>query len=462
MRTGMLIPVGKAFGELAQLPIEGKITKWIQAVPYGSWDHPMFGVTVFNKDNASEMKQNFLNNVSGTGLHTDFEHGLDRAKGSKASGRVLDMDVKDDGLYWRVEFTEEASKEIRDGAWNYFSPEWYDDWTTPMGESKFAGKEFNHVPSGGALTNKPWIKDMIPVNAFSEAVLEDNKTMLHKEMDEKHYISTDGGNTWEVVGSVADWEHSEPGSGPTPRTDEDDKSGDNKDSGSRRDSPPPAFEPPDNSKEGSEVKFTKEELAKMGLPEDATDEQIREATLVAFSEAVTARKANADAAKDKAFSEQFPEEHAELMRQREGRIEGEAKKFSMGFVRQTDAEGNPTTKGFSALVISKIADTHKLFSQGKVEDGMKLFSETLELANKATNVLDYGNIGSTLETPETDDKVVASDPDGIAKQFAEAVTATQNAAGGASKMSWGDAISATAAEKPELAKAYSELHARPS
>jgi hypothetical protein len=63
-------------------------------------------------------------------------------------------------------------------------------------------------------------------------------------------------------------EHSEPGTGspPAPRTDEDDKSGDKDGEGIRRDTPPPQDE-----KEGSDMKLSANALKLLGLPEDADE-----------------------------------------------------------------------------------------------------------------------------------------------------------------------------------------------
>lgn len=165
------VPVGSlAFSE--GVWIEGN-RKWIKVVPYDSWDHPMFGETVVTRENALEMKTNFDRGVLGVNAHTDYEHGLDPTKGKKASGKYLELDVRDDGLWGLVEFTPEAVKEIDDGEWNYFSPMFNND-KYPF-EHPHTKDKIPWVVRGGGVTNQPWIKGMPPLN-FSELAVSVSKT----------------------------------------------------------------------------------------------------------------------------------------------------------------------------------------------------------------------------------------------------------------------------------------------
>lgn len=139
---------------------------WLQIYPFDTWDHPLFGETTIDEDRASAIKYHFDNRIRGQDIATDYEHGLDTAKGKKASGWFRELDVRDDGLWGLVEFTDTARDEIEKGEWRYFSGEHLDTWTHPQN-----GQTFDYVLTGGGLTNKPWIKGMFPLN-FSEVVVE--------------------------------------------------------------------------------------------------------------------------------------------------------------------------------------------------------------------------------------------------------------------------------------------------
>jgi FtsZ-interacting cell division protein YlmF len=140
--------------------------KWIQLYPYDSWDHPFYGTTTIDKEVAQKFVDNFNNHTRGTEIHSDYEHGEDAAKGSKASGKFLQVEARDDGPWALVEFTEEAKKEIDAGEWNYWSTSHWDTWTHPH-----TGETHEYVLDGGGLTNKPFVKSMVPLN-FSEIILE--------------------------------------------------------------------------------------------------------------------------------------------------------------------------------------------------------------------------------------------------------------------------------------------------
>ena len=141
-------------------------SKWIQLYPYSTWDHPIYGKTTIDEVVAHQLKDNFDQRVKDQHVFTDYEHGLDPAKGNKSSGELLEVEVKDDGLWGFVKFTPTAKEEIEAGEWNYWSTSHYDTWTHPHTEEKYS-----YVLDGGALTNKPYVKGMIPLN-FSEIMIE--------------------------------------------------------------------------------------------------------------------------------------------------------------------------------------------------------------------------------------------------------------------------------------------------
>jgi len=415
-----------------------KLTKWIQAFPYGSWDHPIYGMTYFGRHNAETMKQNFSEKVHGKDiLNTDYEHGLDVSKGTKASGAILDMEVRDDGMWWLVEFTPTASKEIKDGEWTYFSPENYEVY-----EDHMNGEIHADVATGGALTVKPWVKGMMPIN-LSEVLVE--KGVLNRD-------NTTGEVAWE--------EHHDPEQDPHQQPKPEDEQG----GGDRFNTLPIQKEADEaNEEQEASVEITAAMLTALGLPEDATTEQV-EAAIDTAAAALTSTQADEEAAKQ--FSERFPEQHrlmteqaTELERLRKKDAERDAELFGKQFSEFTlkipgkDEEDNEVeveiTKGFSAVVCDSLTELHKKFSEGvATPDDLK---PILEKIVSGDGIVEYGERGtSTDDTGEEG----AADPQEAARKLSELAHLKIAEAGGETKLSFGDALAQVSKDNPELAKMY--------
>lgn len=377
--------------------------KEIQAFPFGEYDHPIYGKVTITTEIADKFKQNFDERVYGQDIPIGFEHfGSDMAKGSKAAGWVKAVRVASDGVFWTVAFTEEAAKEIADGAWKYFSPEFYDVWQNP--ETKLIS---SYVIVGGALTNRPFFKGMVPLN-FSEL----------------------------LVAEHAGIEHSEPGT-----TDErtDDPEPPNEDGQGTR-GPSPVIEPEDNMEE-----FLKSLREKFKLGEDATEEQI----LIAASELVTEveplREAALRASEVQTFSERFPAEHARMIQLEETNRKNEARAFSERYAikRQVEGEGEAavtTPFGFSATTIEAVEKMHLAFSEGKLTQ--QHLEDVLE-SQLNTGLVDYSERGSSV-TPEA--------TDATPKAFAEKVAAIQIE----DKVDYRTAVRLASEKHPDLFAAYRE------
>lgn len=419
-----------------------KLRKWIQAFPYGSWDHPIYGMTHFHKHNAETMKMNFSEKVHGKDiLNTDYEHGLDVSKGTKASGTILDMEVREDGMYWFVEFTPQATKEIEDGEWSYFSPEYYEAWDNPM-----TGEVHADVATGGALTIKPWVKGMMPIN-LSEVLVE------------KGVLSRD-----DQTGEVAWEEHHDPDEDPhTQPKPEDPQGGED-----RFDTLPIQREADEDDEQEASVEVTAAMLAALGLPEDATAEQVEEAVTTMATEIAPLREAANEALEVKQFSEKFPEQarqltetQAELARLRKKDAERDAESFGKSFsefvvkIPGKNEENEDieleVRKGFSTAVCDNLTELHKKFSEGTANaDDLRPILESIV---KGDGIVEYGERGTSTER---DDETAAANPQEAAKRLSELAYAEIAAAGGDSKLTFGDAMARVTKANPELAKMYNE------
>lgn len=148
------------FIEVSSIELSDPKGSWIQAFPYVEYDHPIHGKIKFDRARAERMAANVAANVRGQDLDIDYDH---KALRGDAAGWVKKAEARDDGLYIFVEWTKEAYQKLKDKAYRYFSPEYVDEWTHPNGQ------KFRDVLFGGALTNRPFLKGILPIN-LSEMV----------------------------------------------------------------------------------------------------------------------------------------------------------------------------------------------------------------------------------------------------------------------------------------------------
>ena len=208
------------------------------------------------------------------------------------------------------------------------------------------------------------------------------------------------------------------------------------------------------------MKLSADALKLLGLPEDADEAAVNSAISTAFADLPELKEFSEKNKKEKAFAEAYPEEAAKLKKLEEDNNELAAKAFSERFSRivTVDGEGDEakrvnTTKGFSGLVLDKIASFAKGFNEGTAD--LKGFSEVLDAITVDKAIVDYGEIGSTRVN---DEDLNSGKIDNVAKAFAEKATEIMNKANAEKEgsMSWGDAVSQAMREYPDLAKAYSE------
>jgi len=127
---------------------------WIQAMPFGTFKHPVHGTIELTQERAQRFADNVKKGVRGQDLNIDYDH-----KEGEAAGWVKDAAVRSDGLYLFVEWTKKAAQQIKEKAYRYFSPDFLDKWTHPSTQMSF-----DDVLCGGALTNRPFLKGILPVN----------------------------------------------------------------------------------------------------------------------------------------------------------------------------------------------------------------------------------------------------------------------------------------------------------
>jgi phage I-like protein len=146
---------------------------WIQGMPLGTYEHPLFGEITFDADRVKRFADSVTTKVRGQDLDIDYDHKADT---KIAAGWVKTAEVRgNDGLFLKIQFTEKARKHLHDGEYRYFSPEYQDEWEHP--KTKQVHKD---VLFGGALTNRPFLKDIMPIN-LSEVFDNAGKPMTTSE-----------------------------------------------------------------------------------------------------------------------------------------------------------------------------------------------------------------------------------------------------------------------------------------
>lgn len=152
----------------------------LHVVPTGKWDHPAYGEMEITTADIKEFIANFKAKVRrDIPITAGHDNGMSGGE-LPAIGWFKELyDRGVNGLYAVVEWTDEGKQYLSEGAFKYFSPEFYTDYEDPETRSKHG-----HVLVGGALTNKPYFKELDPVSlvaSFSEPSImnqfNDNNSM---------------------------------------------------------------------------------------------------------------------------------------------------------------------------------------------------------------------------------------------------------------------------------------------
>ena len=114
----------------------GNASSWIQAMPLGKYNHPVYGEIDITPERVQQFAANVAANVRGQELDIDYDHkeyGGDAAGWVKsAEARLNESDPRHNGLWVLVEWVHDAYEKIKKGAYKYFSPEFEDEWKHPV------------------------------------------------------------------------------------------------------------------------------------------------------------------------------------------------------------------------------------------------------------------------------------------------------------------------------------------
>lgn len=194
---------------------------------------------------------------------------------------------------------------------------------------------------------------------------------------------------------------------------------------------------------GEKMEFNAETLDALGLSENATPEEIETSVMQLVNEIAPLR---AVSAQQQAFADQFPEQARLLNELRERDLNNSAKLFSDGYAKfSADSK-----HGFSAVALQAIEDAHKQVSTGSFShDDLRTF---LDLFSTKAAVVDYTEHGTSREA----EQITAENWHDAGQKLNTLAHAAVAEAGGASKLSFGDALAKVAMENPDLAQQYRE------
>jgi phage I-like protein len=162
---------------------DGSPKKNYQILKAGEFIHTSTGERVkITKADLKAIVANFDKGVRGIDVAVNYEHGRSAAHGTKASGwfSSLTLEAEGEELWAAIEWTPQASEELKNREWRYFSPELSFDYLDNMNGTKHGA-----ALTGGALTNVPVIKGMTPLAASENQHEMETKTMNLAELTEK-------------------------------------------------------------------------------------------------------------------------------------------------------------------------------------------------------------------------------------------------------------------------------------
>jgi phage I-like protein/cation transport regulator ChaB len=144
----------------------------IEIMRTGKWKHPVYENLEITGNTIDCIIKNFEDNVRGVDISFDLEHGETNHK-SEAVCWVKKLIKKGSSLLAEIDWTDFGKEKVKSKSFRYFSPEFKFTYTDAE-----TGKTYNNVLFGGALTNRPFIKNMSPI-MLSEKI---NETEFNSEL----------------------------------------------------------------------------------------------------------------------------------------------------------------------------------------------------------------------------------------------------------------------------------------
>ena len=148
---------------------------WVHALSIGEFRHPFWGKISLTAARMKRFATNLNNRVRGIDIAIDYDHNAF----GEAAGWVQKAEARDNGLWLFVEWTKTAADKIRNREYRYFSSEFVDEYEDEQGQT------YKDVILGGGLTNRPFLKNLLPVNLselYGNPQRKENKLELSEQL----------------------------------------------------------------------------------------------------------------------------------------------------------------------------------------------------------------------------------------------------------------------------------------
>lgn len=160
----------------------GVASSWVHALPVGMYKHPMYGEIKITPERVKRFAENVNVKVRGIDESINYVHN----NNDVAAGWTKKAEARENGVWLFVEWVKDAAQAIKEKKWRYFSAEYQDEWEDPK------GNKYQDVILGGALTNRPFMKNLVPINLSEMTV--DNAFELVSAISGKPIDNLRGGN----------------------------------------------------------------------------------------------------------------------------------------------------------------------------------------------------------------------------------------------------------------------------
>lgn len=151
--------------------------KEIQIFREGVFQHEYYGQVIFNRSMFEQIIENFEKKVLGVDIALDYAHNVY----GKAAAWFQSLFIKEENgkasLWAGIKWTASGEDCAKNGEYRYISGDVNKIWRDPE-----SGVEYMNVLNGAALTNRPFVKGMGPVQ-LSE--LNEERNMIFNEQEQK-------------------------------------------------------------------------------------------------------------------------------------------------------------------------------------------------------------------------------------------------------------------------------------
>ena len=163
---------------LAGLPADFRLSDenrstWVTLTRTGTWNHPRYGKFSITLAMLSTMVANYANGTYGQKIFIDVGHNPDGGNAAE----IVELSVEGNRLRGRLEWTPWGVKQVTERGFRYFSVDFTDDYVDPE-----TGQSHGPLLFGAALTTRPWVKRLDPVELSESFMPPGRRVLMHSEL----------------------------------------------------------------------------------------------------------------------------------------------------------------------------------------------------------------------------------------------------------------------------------------